>query len=80
MVSAFGFGSFGQSGSRPMPEDPGYVRNDLPKHRRFPLGLSGRTNPRLKKRKKHQYTDLYNLCLVYDYEYPTFTCLDAGWG
>ena len=46
------FGSFG-GGGREVPEDPGVVRTDLPRNRRFKFGLSGRTNPIYKKR-KHQ--------------------------
>ena len=45
------FGNFGSSATRPRPEDPGQVRDDLPKNRRFPYGLSGRTNPKHVKRK-----------------------------
>ena len=42
------FGSFG--GARQVPEDPDFVRTDLPRNRRFKYGLSGRTNPIYKKR------------------------------
>ena len=51
-VGAAQFSSFGSSfGKRPMPEDPDFIRNDLPKNRRFKYGLSGATNPKTRIRK-----------------------------